>query len=126
MFLRENQRKLLEILWAWRDMFILLLLMIQNMLLKRKYLKLRGEDTMVTIIAISMIGLLLTSFIGQAVLQSSNSELQRLKQKIETQEELNAGIQMKINELASLDNALEVADTFGLEYNNNNIRVITD
>ena len=50
---------------------------------KRKYLKLRGEDTMVTIIAISMIGLLLTSFIGQAVLQSSNSELQRLKSKIE-------------------------------------------
>ena len=59
-------------------------------------------------------------------MQSSNSELQRLKSKIETQEELNAGIQMKINELASLDNALEVADNFGLEYNNNNIRVITE
>lgn len=93
---------------------------------KRKYLKLRGEDTMVTIIVISIVGLLLTNFIGQAVLQSSNSELQRLKSKIETQEELNAGIQMKINELASLDNALEVADNFGLEYNNNNIRVITE
>ena len=93
---------------------------------KGKYLKLRGEDTMVTIIVISMVGVLLTSFIGQAILQSSNSELQRLKSKIETQEELNAGIQMKINELASLDNALEVADNFGLEYNNNNIRVITE
>lgn len=93
---------------------------------KRKYLKIRGEDTMVTIIVISIIGLLLTNFIGQAMLQSSNSELQRLKSKIETQEELNAGIQMKINELASLDNALEVADNFGLEYNNNNIRVITE
>ena len=93
---------------------------------KRKYLKLRGEDTMVTIIVISILGLLLTSFIGQAMLQSSNSELQRLKSKIETQEELNVGIQMKINELASLDNALEVADNFGLEYNNNNIRVITE
>ena len=93
---------------------------------KRKYLKLRGEDTMITIIFVSIIGLLLTNFIGQAVLQSSNSELQRLKSKIETQEELNAGIQMKINELASLDNALEVADNFGLEYNNNNIRVITE
>ena len=93
---------------------------------KRKYLKLRGEDTMMTIIVISIIGILLTNFIGQALLQSSNSELQRLKSKIETQEELNAGIQMKINELASLDNALEVADNFGLEYNNNNIRVITE
>lgn len=93
---------------------------------KKKYLKLRGEDTMITIIVISIVGILLTSFIGQAMLQSSNSELQRLKIKIEAQEELNAGIQMKINELASLDNALEVADNYGLEYNNNNIRVITE
>ena len=79
---------------------------------------------MITIIVISIIGILLTNFIGSAMIQSSNSELQRLKSKIETQEELNAGIQMKINELASLDNALEVANGLGLEYNNNNIRVI--
>ena len=79
---------------------------------------------MITIIVISIIGILLTNFIGQAMIQSSNSELQRLKTKIETQEELNAGIQMKINELASLDNALEVANSLGLEYNNSNIRVI--
>lgn len=92
---------------------------------KKKYVKVKGENTMVTIILISMIGLFLVNFIGQAIIQSSNSELQRLKSKIKTQEELNAGIQMKINELASLDNALEVADTFGLEYNNSNIRVIS-
>lgn len=79
---------------------------------------------MITIIVVSIIGVLLTSFIGQAMIQSSNSELQRLKTKIEAQEELNAGIQMKINELASLDNALEVANKLGLEYNNSNIRVI--
>ena len=91
---------------------------------KKKYLKIRGENTMITIIVISIIGILLTNFIGQAMIQSSNSELQRLKSKIETQEELNAGIQMKINELASLDNALEVANSLGLEYNNSNIRVI--
>ena len=93
---------------------------------KKKYLKIRGENTMITIIVISIIGILLTNFIGSAMIQSSNSELQRLKSKIETQEELNAGIQMKINELASLDNALEVANGLGLEYNNNNIRVITE
>ena len=90
---------------------------------KKKYLKIRGENTMITIIVVSIIGILLTNFIGSAMIQSSNSELQRLKSKIETQEELNAGIQMKINELASLDNALEVANGLGLEYNNN-IRVI--
>ena len=68
----------------------------------------------------------LGNFILNANLQTSNSELQRLKTKINKQEELNASIQMKINELASLDNALEVADTFGLEYNNNNIRIISE
>lgn len=92
---------------------------------KVKYVKLRGENTMMAIIVISIIGVLLTNFIGSAMLQSDNSELQRLKSKIETQEEMNASIQMKINELASLDNALEVADTFGLEYNNSNIRVVS-
>ena len=92
---------------------------------KKKYVKLKGENMMITIIVVSVIGVLLTSFIGQAMLQSSNSELQRLKSKINTQEKMNASIQMKINELASLDNALEVADAYGLEYNNSNIRVVS-
>ena len=93
---------------------------------KKKYLKFRGENLMLTIIVVSVIGILLTSFILPAKLQSYNSELQRLKTKINKQEELNASIQMKINELAYLDNALEVADTLGLEYNNNNIRIISE
>ena len=38
---------------------------------------------------------------------------------------MNLSMQMKINELASLDNALEVADANNLKYNNNNIRVIS-
>lgn len=92
---------------------------------KKKYVIVKGERTLKTIIVVSIIGILLANFIGQAMIQSSNSELQRLKSKINTQEELNAGIQMKINELASLDNALEVADNYNLEYNNNNIRVIS-
>ena len=92
---------------------------------KRKYIKFRGENTMVAIIVLSIIGVLLTNFIGQAMLQSDNSELQRIKSKIQTQERLNASKQMKINELSSLDNALEVADTFGLKYNNSNIRVVS-
>ncbi len=93
---------------------------------KKKYVKVRGENFMITMIIFFVIGIFLTSFIGEAMIQSSNSELQRLKSKIENQEDLNASIQMKINELASLDNALEVADNFGLEYNNDNIKVISD
>lgn len=92
---------------------------------KSKYIVAKGEKTITAFIVIAIIGILLCNFIGQAMIQSSNSELQRLKSKIKTQEELNASIQMKINELASLDNALEVAENYGLEYNNDNIRVIS-
>ena len=90
---------------------------------KKKYIKVKGEGVITTMMILFIVGILFTNFIGQAMLQSNNSELQRLKSKIAVQEELS--IQMKINELASLDNALQVADTFGLEYNNSNIKVIS-
>ena len=92
---------------------------------KTKYVKFKGENTMVALIVIFLLCTLLTHFMGGATLQSNNSQLQRLKSQIQTQEELNASIQMKINELASLDNALEVADSYGLGYNNSNIRIIS-
>ena len=92
---------------------------------KKKYLKLKGENTMMVLIIFFVVCTFFVNFVGQAMVQSNNSELQRLKSKIETQEKLNASMQMKINELSSLDNALEVADTFGLKYNNSNIRVVS-
>ncbi len=92
---------------------------------KKKYVKLKGENTMVALIVFFLICTIFVNFVGQAMLQSNNSELQRLKSKIDNQEKLNLSMQMKINELSSLDNALEVADTFGLQYNNSNIRIIS-
>lgn len=92
---------------------------------QRKYVRFKGEKTMKKIIFVLIFGILLCNFVGNAKIQSKNSELQRLKSKIESQEKLNLSMQMKINELASLDNALEVADANNLKYNNNNIRVIS-
>ena len=77
------------------------------------------------IIFFVIFGILLCNFVGNAKIQSKNSELQRLKSKIESQEKLNLSMQMKINELASLDNTMQVADTFGLEYNNSNIKIVS-
>ena len=92
---------------------------------QRKYVRFKGEKTMKKIIFVLIFGMLLCNFVGNAKIQSKNSELQRLKSKIETQEKLNLSMQMKINELASLDNTMQVADTFGLEYNNSNIKVVS-
>ena len=92
---------------------------------KRKDVRFKGEKTMKKIIFVLIFGILMCNFVGNAKIQSKNSELQRLKSKIETQEKLNLSMQMKINELASLDNTMQVADTFGLEYNNSNIKVVS-
>ena len=94
--------------------------------MKKRYIKVRGEGFLKVGTVVFFSWFLLCNFVLSAKVQSSNSELQRLKSKIDTQEKLNASMQMKINELACLDNALEVADTFGLEYNNKNIRVVQE
>ena len=92
---------------------------------KKRYVKTKGEGLLKTLTVIFFVGFLLSTFVLSAKVQSSNSELQRLKSKIESQEKMNLSMQMKINELASLDNALEVADANDLKYNNSNIRVIS-
>ena len=92
---------------------------------KKRYVKTKGEGLLKTLTVIFFVGFLLSTFVLSAKIQSSNSELQRLKSKIESQEKMNLSMHMKINELASLDNALEVADANNLKYNNNNIRVIS-
>ena len=92
---------------------------------QKRYVKTKGEGLLKTLTVIFFIGFLLSTFVMSAKVQSSNSELQRLKSKVESQQKLNLSMQMKINELASLDNALEVADANDLKYNNSNIRVIS-
>ena len=92
---------------------------------QKRYVKTKGEGLLKTLTVIFFVGFLLSTFVLSAKIQSSNSELQRLKSKIESQEKMNLSMQMKINELASLDNALEVADANNLKYNNSNIRVIS-
>ena len=91
---------------------------------KKRVVKLKVEKYLVFGIVLFTILSVFMSFVLSARVQSSNSELQRLKTKIESQKKLNLGMKMKIDELSSVDNTMEVADTFGLEYNNNNIRTI--
>lgn len=84
------------------------------------------ESVFLGLSVLFVIGTLLCESIFSAAIESSNAENQRLLKEINTQEELNVGMQMKINELSSLDNALSVASTYGLSYNNSNIKVIEE
>lgn len=61
---------------------------------------------------------------SQAGLSNVSYEVEMLKKEIVAQERTNQGLEMKINELASLDNIQAVAVQKGLSYNNNNIKSI--
>ncbi len=60
----------------------------------------------------------------QATLSKVNFEVEKTKKEIAIQEKRNQSLEMKINELASLDKIVEVAKNEGLSYNNDNIKSI--
>ena len=53
-----------------------------------------------------------------------NFEVEKLKKDISYKEKTNESLEMKINELASLDNIKDVIKKEGLTYNNDNIKNI--
>lgn len=58
----------------------------------------------------------------KSTLSKMNYEVEKIKKKISIQEKENESLQMKINELASLENIQKVIKEKGLEYNNDNIK----
>ena len=61
---------------------------------------------------------------GQTSLAKINLEVQKLKEQVESKEEENQSLVMKINEMASLENIQNVSNDMGLAYNNENIKTI--
>ena len=62
----------------------------------------------------------------KALLTDANIRLERIKTKIEEQNDTNEALGMQIDELASIDNIQDIASSNGLSYNNNNIKTITE
>ncbi len=62
-------------------------------------------------------------FTGSLVSESS-LKVEMLEKDIKKLQQRNESISMQVNELASLSNIQNVAEEFGLSYNNSNIRVI--
>ena len=62
---------------------------------------------------------------SQVSLSKINLEVEKLKIVVNDQENVNQGLTMKINEMASLENINSISDSQGLSYNNENIKTIT-
>ena len=76
---------------------------------------------------IALIMVIMTPFViigTKALVSNINFEVEKLKNKVSKQEKTNESLNMKINELASLENIQEVAKEYGLEYNNDNIKIV--
>jgi len=91
---------------------------------KKRFLK--GEKLLYLLIGLLIFGNVFGSSFSMALLSKTNIEVESMKKKISKQEDLNESLEMKINELASLDNVEAVASTLGLEYNNSNIVVVNE
>ena len=84
----------------------------------------KGEKMILLIIGIFALLTPISIVYSYASLSSSNIEVEKLKKEIEKQENVNAGMQMQVDELASLSNIQDITKTYGLSYNNDNIIVI--
>ncbi len=84
----------------------------------------KGEKILYFLLFLLVIAVPVSNVFTKALLSESNIEVEQLKNKIDTQENLNESLSMQINELASLDKIQEVAKDSGLTYNYDNIKVI--
>ena len=92
---------------------------------KTKKIKLlKTEKFLISLIVLLGILAPIITVSSASMLSRSNIELERIKKKVEKQENINESLKMQVNELASLSNIQDIAKEYGLSYNNDNIIVI--
>lgn len=92
---------------------------------KKKKLKITKFEKVLYIIAIVLILFAPVSIVfAKSALSEINFKVEKLKKEVATKEKSNESLEMKINELVSLDNIKEVIKEEGLTYNNDSIKNI--
>ena len=64
------------------------------------------------------------SVYAKSMLSKVNYDVEEAKDEIKKQEKSNESLQMKINELASLENIEEVAESMGLSYTSDSVKTV--
>ncbi len=92
---------------------------------KKKKLKISKFEKILYVFAIIFLLLAPVSIVfTKSTLSEINFKVEKMKKEIKTQEKKNESLEMKINELASLDNIKDAIIKEGLTYNNDNIKNI--
>ena len=61
---------------------------------------------------------------GQTSLAQINLEVQKLTKEVDDERNTNESLEMKIDEMTSLDRIKEISEEYGLSYNSDNIKTI--
>ncbi len=123
--IKENSRsksaKLRIIERVWCDMA-------NKQVKKQKRLRkiLHGERAIYLTLALILLAIPVCNVYTKAILSESNIALEEKKSEIRKQEDINDSLKMEISELASLDTIQNVATEYGLTYQNENIKVVTN
>ena len=92
---------------------------------KKKKLKISKFEKVLYVFAIVLLLMAPVSIVfAKSTLSEINFKVEKMKKEIASYEKTNESLEMKINELASLDNIKSVIKTEGLTYNNDNIKNI--
>ncbi len=90
----------------------------------KRYKLLKCEKFMYFLLFAMFLAVPIFNVFTSSLLSESNTKLERLKNKIKTQELTNQGLSMQIDELTSLDNIQAIVEEYNLSYNNSNIKTI--
>lgn len=89
---------------------------------KQKRLKLlKGEKLMYLLLVFLIISIPTVNVFSKALLSETNIKTEKLKSKIEKQEDANESLEMQIDELVSMENIQKIAQEYGLSYISDNI-----
>ena len=92
---------------------------------KKKKLKITKFEKVLYVFAIVLLLAAPISIVfTKSALSEINFKVEKMKKEISSREKTNEGLEMKINELVSLDNIKDVIKAEGLSYNNDNIKNI--
>ena len=100
--------------------------MISKFKLKKKQKRFSGERTIWLILGLILLAIPICNVYTKAILSETNIELEEAKEDVERQKNTNDSLRTEIYELASLDKIQLVAQEDGLQYNNENIIVVTE
>ena len=90
---------------------------------KKKFLS-SFERFMYKLCILIIIGLIVGIVCSETSLAQTNVEIQKLEREVEKQKKRNESLNMKIDEITSLDNLKEVSEKYGLSYHSENIKTI--